>query len=62
MTPGILPDGDMLLKLQEVAQALRKSVKTVRRMIEARELSSVKVRGARMIRASVLQTYIQSLG
>ena len=60
-TSTLLPDGDRFLILPEVASILRKSVKTVRRMIEARELASVKVRGTRMIRASALQSYSQSL-
>ena len=56
-----LPDGDRLLKLSEVAQALRASIKTVISIIESGKLLSVKIRGRRLVRASALQNYLESL-
>lgn len=61
MNSATLPDGDRFLKLLEVAQALRRSVKTVRRLIEAGELASVKIRGARLVRASAVEAMVQAL-
>lgn len=61
MNSATLPDGDRFLKLPEVAQVLRLSVKSVRRLIEAGKLSSVKIRGTRLVRVSTLAAMVQSL-
>lgn len=61
MTPAMLPDGDRLLKLAEVAQLLRNSIKTVRRMIESKELPSLKIRGVRLVRESAVMSYVKSI-
>ncbi|HEY4248547.1 MAG TPA: helix-turn-helix domain-containing protein [Lacunisphaera sp.] len=50
----IMPDGERLLRIQEVAGLLRMSDKTVRRMIDAGQLTSKKIRGLRLIRWSDL--------
>lgn len=59
MSPEILPNGNRLLLLSEVAAVLRVSVKTVRRLIEEGKLKSIKVRGAVRIWLSDLMTYLQ---
>lgn len=50
-----MPNGEKLLRIKEVAEFLRMSDKTVRRMIDAGQLASVKIRGLRLIRWSDLQ-------
>ena len=55
----VMPDGQRLLRINEVADYLRMSDKTVRRMIDAGQLPSRKIRGLRLILWSDLQTLIQ---
>jgi excisionase family DNA binding protein len=55
-----LPDGDRLLRLPEVANALRVSDKTVRRLIDEKKLKSLKVRGRILIRSSELMTCVNA--
>jgi excisionase family DNA binding protein len=50
-----MPNGERLLRIKEVADFLRMSDKTVRRMIDAGQLESVKIRGLRLIRWSDVQ-------
>ena len=50
-----MPDGERLMRIDEVAECLRVSDKTVRRMIDAGQLASLKLRGLRLIRWSDLQ-------
>jgi excisionase family DNA binding protein len=53
MNPSIeMPNGERLLRIKEVAEFLRMSDKTVRRMIDAGQLASVKIRGLRLVRWS----------
>ncbi len=59
MHPEILPNGNRLLILPEVAAVLRVSVKTVRRLIEDEKIKSIKVRGAVRIWLSDLMAYLQ---
>ena len=54
-----MPDGERLLRINEVAELLRMSDKTVRRMIDADQLPSRKIRGLRLIRWSDLQNLIK---
>ena len=54
-----MPNGERLLRIKEVAEFLRMSDKTVRRMIDAGQLASVKIRGLRLIRWSDLQKMLQ---
>jgi len=54
----IMPDGERLLRIHEVAILLRISDKTVRRMINAGQLTSRKIRGLRLIRWSDLSNLI----
>jgi excisionase family DNA binding protein len=51
--------GDRLLRIKEVAEFLRSSDKTVRRLIDEGKLRSVKLRGLRLVRASDLSALIQ---
>lgn len=51
--------GDSLLLIPEVAQFLRVSPKTVRRLITEGKLPSTKVRGKRVIRMSAVNALIQ---
>jgi excisionase family DNA binding protein len=53
-----LPDGDRLLLLPEVAQSLRVSAKTVRRLIDEGKLKSLKVRGRILVRSSELMALV----
>jgi excisionase family DNA binding protein len=53
-----MPNGERLLRIKEVAEFLRMSDKTVRRMIDAGQLASVKIRGLRLIRWSDLEKLI----
>ena len=57
--PVEMPNGERLLRIKEVAEFLRMSDKTVRRMIDAGQLASVKIRGLRLIRWSDLQKMLQ---
>jgi excisionase family DNA binding protein len=57
---AIAAHADPLLRISEVAQYLRSSDKTVRRLITAGQLRSIKVRGLRLIRSSDLNSLIQS--
>ena len=57
--PVEMPNGERLLRIKEVAEFLRMSEKTVRRMIDAGQLASVKIRGLRLIRWSDLQKMLQ---
>jgi excisionase family DNA binding protein len=60
MNPSVeMPNGERLLRIKEVAEFLRMSEKTVRRMIDAGQLASVKIRGLRLIRWSDLQKMLQ---
>jgi excisionase family DNA binding protein len=60
MNPSVeMPNGERLLRIKEVADYLRMSDKTVRRMIDAGQLASVKIRGLRLIRWSDLQKMLQ---
>ena len=54
-----MPDGERLLRINEVAGYLRMSDKTVRRLIDAGQLRSRKIRGLRLILWSDLQQLIQ---
>jgi excisionase family DNA binding protein len=59
MNPPIpMPNGERLLRIKEVAVYLRMSDKTIRRMIDAGQLVSVKIRGIRLIRWSDLQRIV----
>ena len=51
---------DALLRIHEVAQYLRSSDKTVRRLITEGKLRSIKVRGLRLVRASDLSALVQA--
>ena len=51
--------GDRLLRINEVADCLRSSEKTVRRLIGAGRLRSLKVRGLRLVRASDLRALVE---
>ena len=53
-----MPDGERLYRINEVADLLRVSDKTVRRMIDAGQLASRKIRGIHLIRWSALQNLI----
>jgi excisionase family DNA binding protein len=60
MNPSVeMPNGERLLRIKEVAEFLRMSDKTVRRMIDAGQLASVKIRGLRLIRWSDVQKMLQ---
>ena len=54
----IMPDGERLLRIHEVAILLRISDKTVRRMIIAGQLTSRKIRGLPLIRWSDLSNLL----
>ncbi|HUJ45413.1 MAG TPA: helix-turn-helix domain-containing protein [Opitutaceae bacterium] len=60
ITMNTLPDGDRLLLLTEVAEALRVSHKTVRRLLDEGKLKSLKVRGRILVRASELMIYVNA--
>jgi excisionase family DNA binding protein len=59
-SPSEMPDGEQLFRIKEVAGFLRSSDKTVRRMIDAGQLPSQKIRGLRLVRWSDLQKMLQS--
>jgi len=52
---------DELLLLPEIAQALRCSVKTVRRLIQDGKLKCGKVRGRLVVRRSELLAYVETI-
>lgn len=54
-----MPDGERMMRINEVAHLLRMSDKTVRRMIDAGQLASLKIRGLRLIRWSDLRHLIK---
>lgn len=58
-TVTAMPNGEKLLRIKEVAAILRISDKTVRRLIDAGQLQSRKIRGIRLILWSELQRLIQ---
>lgn len=50
MNPSVeMPNGERLLRIKEVAEFLRMSDKTVRRLIDAGKLRSQKIGGLRLI-------------
>jgi excisionase family DNA binding protein len=53
-------DGDRLLLLPDVAEFLRSSVKTVRRLIDDGKLKSLKVRGRILVRRSDLMALVNA--
>lgn len=55
-----MPNGERIMRISDVAQLLRMSDKTVRRLIDAGKLPSLKLRGLRLIRWSDLQHLIES--
>ena len=54
-----MPDGDRFYRIKEAAELLRVSDKTVRRMIDAEQLASRKIRGVHLIRWTDLQSLTQ---
>ena len=58
-SPPAMPDGERLYRINEAANLLRVSDKTIRRMIDANQLISRKIRGIHLIRWSALQNLIQ---
>lgn len=59
--PNLIPNGDELLLLPEIARALRCSVKTVRRLIQDGKLKSGKNRGRVVVLKSALLAYVNSI-
>lgn len=59
MSLETLLNGVRLLTLAEVANFLRVSVKTVRRLIDEGKLRSIKVRGARRIWLRDFKAYLE---
>jgi excisionase family DNA binding protein len=57
--PPAMPDGERLYRINEVAKLLRVSDKTIRRMIDAEQLVSRKIRGIHLIRWTDLQILIK---
>jgi excisionase family DNA binding protein len=57
----VLPEGDELLVLPEIAHALRCSVKTVRRLITEGKLKSGKNRGRVVVLKSALLAYVHTI-
>lgn len=55
-----MPNGERMMRISDVAHLLRMSDKTVRRLIDAGRLRSLKLRGLRLIRWSDLQQLIES--
>ncbi len=49
------PDGERMLRINEVADMLRVSDKTIRRMIDSRRLVACKIRGILLIKWSDVQ-------
>ena len=56
----VTPDGERFLRIKQAAALFSMSDKTVRRMIEAGQLPSVKLRGLRLIRWSDLKNLLKS--
>jgi excisionase family DNA binding protein len=56
----LLPDGDSLFLLPEVADILRVSVKTIRRLVDEGKLKALKIRGRILIRSSELMAYLNT--
>jgi excisionase family DNA binding protein len=56
----LLPDGDSLFLLPEVADILRVSVKTIRRLVDDGKLKALKIRGRILIRSSELMAYLNT--
>jgi len=54
-----MPDGERLYRINEVAELLRVSDKTIRRMIDTGQLISRKIRGIHLIRWSDLKNLIR---
>ena len=61
MTTTIPPLADPLLKVNEVARALRKSRATTYQLLRAGDLRSVKIGGSRRVRQSDLDAYVAKL-
>lgn len=57
---GGLLGGDRLLRIKEVADVLRSSDKTVRRLIDEGRLRSIKLRGLRLVRASDINALLEA--
>lgn len=57
----IMPSGDELLLLPEIARVLRCSVKTVRRLIQDGKLKPGKIRGRLVVRKSALLAYVDTI-
>jgi excisionase family DNA binding protein len=55
----IMPDGERILRINEVAELLRVSDKTVRRMIDSGQLSTRKLRGIHLVRWSDVQKLVR---
>jgi excisionase family DNA binding protein len=58
-SPPPMPDGERLYRINEVAELLRVSDKTIRRMIDTGQLISRKIRGIHLIRWSDLKNLIR---
>jgi excisionase family DNA binding protein len=54
-----MSNGRALLTLSEVAEQLRCSVMTVRRLIRTKQISAVRVRGRLLVRATAFEAYIE---
>lgn len=59
--PATLPNGDVLLLLDEVADTLRCSVKTVRRLITEGKILSCKNRGRVVVLKSNFLLYVAKI-
>ena len=62
MNTDILPNGDRLLRIKDVATFIGTSDKTVRRLIDEGKLKSQKIRGLRLIWKSHLLALLNSPG
>lgn len=58
---ALLPHGDELLVLPEIALVLRCSVKTVRRLIQDGKLEAAKNRGRVVVLRSALHRYVRNI-
>ena len=61
MNPILFANGDEFLLLPEVANVLRCSVKTVRRIIQEGKLRSAKNRGRVIVLKSALLAYVNTI-
>ncbi|AOS43709.1 Helix-turn-helix domain protein [Lacunisphaera limnophila] len=61
MSTCSLPNGDEFFLLPEIAEALRCSVKTVRRLIQDGKLKSSKVRGRVVVLKSAFLAYLGTI-